>query len=754
MHLNICAFFAGVLALQWLPALWLGLAAIPLFIIALWLRRAPLIWLTAGILWAGAWAAYVQSSALLPDLEGETLIVTGRLTDFPARTATGWRFDLSAQSLRSAGRAWPAPHRIRLSWYEPDAGDEPPQLGERWQLAVRLRRPWGMRNPGTFDYERWLFGHRIGATGYVVPSRHNRRLAAASCGSIPYWRARLFARLEQQLGDAAHPGILTALLLGKQDAISEEEWRLLRDTGTAHLISVSGLHISLSAAIGFLFARGLCSLFPPLLLRLPAQSAGWLGAAATASLYSALAGFSLPTVRAFIMLLVALVQRARGQYIVGADTLCAALFIVLLLDPLCVLDASFWLSFAAVAFIFWMLGGRAGPVSLPARLCRIHLALALGLAPLAAQFFQQNPLLGPLANLFAVPWVSFLILPCEVAGVLLGLCGFELGAWFIGVADAATSYMMSYLMRIAALDFATIETAPAGLSGVICAAVGVLLLLLPRGLPGRWLGCVWLAPLVIGSPQRPVFGEAHLHVLDVGQGLAAVVETERHVLVFDTGPHVGTFDAGAEVLVPFLKQRRIARVARLILSHSDNDHAGGAEALMAALSVESVLHGGEGGKGNPCRAGMHWRWDGVEFEILHPGATRFERDNDGSCVLRITAGGARALLPGDVEAAGEATLLAHAERLDADVLVAPHHGSRTSSSQALVNAVAPRYVVFASGYRNRFGFPAPEVVARYEAAGAETFTTFEAGALTFVLNEDLSPPRRYRANHRKYWHSR
>ena len=756
MHLYICAFFAGILVVQGLPALWPALAAIPFLVIALLLRVAPLGWFSAGVLWAGVWAVAGLSSALQPELEGETVIVTGTLTDFAARTASGWRFDLRLQSLRTAGREWPAPQRIRLSSYRAHDAEAPSRPGERWQLAVRLRRPWGLRNPGTFDYERWLFSHRIGATGYVVQSRYNARLAPASRWSIQHWRARLFERLAAQLRDAEYPGILTALLLGKQDEITEAEWRLLRATGTAHLVSVSGLHISLAAAFGFLAARGLWSLFPPLLLRLPAQSAGWLGAAAASLGYAALAGFSLPTLRSLIMLLAALLQRARGQYLVGADTLGIALFIVLILDPLCVLDVSFWLSFVAVGVIFLTLGGRAGAVSLPARLCRVHFALALGLAPLSAAFFRQNPLLGPLANMFAIPWVSFLVLPCEAAGVLLDLGGFEAGAWFISNADAATSFMMSYLMRLAEFDFATVAMAPPGMWSIVCAGVGALVLLLPSGVPGRWLGCAWFAPLLFGSSPRPAPGEANLYVLDVGQGLAAVVETAQRVLVFDTGAHVGSFDAGAEVLVPFLEQRRIKHVDRLVISHSDNDHAGGAAALAAAVPIRSVMRGGAGASArvDACRAGMRWRWDGVDFEILHPDGARYDRDNDGSCVLRVTASGASALLPGDIEAAGEQALLARRTQLNAEVLVAPHHGSRTSSSSAFVAAVAPRYVIFASGYGNRFGFPAPDVVERYRAAGAETFTTYEAGMLSFALNGKRAPPRRYREDHRRYWHSR
>lgn len=763
MRSGTIAFLAGILCLQWFPSLPTGgwiillLLSIPA---ALWLpmpwRLAG--WFASGFLWC-LWSAHSILGVSLPaELEGQDITLQGHVAGLPEQYEHRWRFLFDVAYRRVGNEQQPWPVRLRLSWY----GERPDRLrpGEQWQLQVRLKRPWGFHNPGGFDYERWLFGQRIRATGYV---RQEARLIDSS---VP-WRFRLDrfrhwlgAQLKQHLG--GQPGALfRALTVGDRRDIDPATWEALRVTGTAHLLAISGMHIGLLAALVFWLARRLWPLAGErALLWLPAPRAAALLASLAALAYAALAGFAIPTQRALIMLGVVMLALWRQRPVVPGQTLAWAALLVLLLDPLAVLSAGFWLSFAAVALILYALAGRREPSRFRQWL-RIQGWITLGLAPFLIGWFQQVSLVAPLANLLAIPLVSLLIVPLALLATVAVLFAPALAGVLMTPLGEALDGLMVVLATLAGWPAAHWQTGHGGFVVLVLLMAGLLILLSPRGLPGRYLAPVLCLPLLLGAAPRPPPGQAWLTLLDVGQGLAAAVQTRSRLLVFDTGPRFSDrFDTGSAVVVPYVRNSGYRAIDTLIISHGDNDHIGGLASVREVLGVGRILTSVpqriDGDGVEACRAGQQWQWDGVKFTILAPRAGHGV-DNDASCVLRIEAGGQAALLSADIEQAGEALLVRHAaDALPASILVAPHHGSLTSSTPAFVKAVNPEYVLYPVGYRNRYRFPRSPVVERYRGIGARQMRVDEEGAIRYVLGEPAGVRKlfSYRDLHRHYWHSR
>ncbi len=712
---------------------------------------------------AGAWvlglalfwqAADQRLAGRLPlPLEGRDLVVCGRIASLPEQAGRTLRFRLDP--VAGAPDCISIQTRLRLSWYR--AGQHP-RGGEVWRLRVRLKRPAGFLNPGGFDYERWLLVQDIGATGYVRRDRDNRRLARGD--GLTALRQTLHDRLADRLGQTPGAGVLLALLLGTRQGVDDAQWARFRDTGTGHLMAISGLHVGLAAALGAGLGGWLWSRSARLCTWLAAPRAALLAGLALAAAYALLAGLSIPTRRALVMLAVLALALGTGRQVRRRDGWALALIAVLLADPLAPLAAGFWLSFLAVGLILYLAAGRsAGRKGVRGRLAglRIPVLLALGLAPVSLLVFQQASLVGWLANLVAVPWVGAAVVPAGLAGLVLEALGLP-GGWLLGLAARAFAGLdAGVLAPLAGLPFAA-ASAAIGPAAFALAAFGTLWLLAPRGVPGRALGALMWLPVVQPAVQGPPPGMADVTLADVGQGLGLVVRTHRHLLVYDTGPRFPSgFDTGAAVLVPLLRAQGVRAVDRLVISHGDNDHIGGARSLLAALPVYSVLTSvPERLPGRPlraCRRGQSWRWDGVRFEMLHPVAGQ-PPGNDASCVLRVTAAdGSRLLLPGDIERATERALVRELPAaLRAEVLVAPHHGSATSSTPAFIAAVAPDWVLYPVGYRNRYGFPRAEVRARYAAAGAQALDTARGGAIRFRLGAGTVRPQAMRQHGRRLWH--
>lgn len=759
------AFLLGILALQQVAVLpgWPWLVAL-LLLFAFFLSRTSrysVLGLLAaacfGFLWAGLHAHLIIQPGLEPHLEGEELLLSGVIVSLPQEEERRLRFVFAPEAGWLAERAVTVPKRLRLSWYN----DYPKGLmpGQHWQLLVKLKRPWGMMNPGGFDYEAWLFSRGIRATGYVRASPQNRMLGENPwVAPLQYFRAGLHQRLMHSLGEHPARGIITALALGERGAITDSQWEVLLASGTNHLVAISGLHVGLVAGLVFFLANLLWRRCPRCCLHLAAPKAAALVALCAGVFYAALAGFSIPTQRAMLMLALVLGAVLWQRPVVPWRTLLLAFWLVLLWQPMAVLEAGFWLSFAAVALILFGMGGRLGSGGLWWKWGRVQWLVAIGLMPLLLLFFQQGSLSAPLANLIAVPLVGFLVVPLTLLGTSLLLIWEPVGGALLQAAAAIVQWAWPVLEGLNQYVPMISRSAPAWT--LVPGMVGIVWLLMPRGWPLRRLGAVWLLPVLLVRPEPPASGTAEFTLLDVGQGLAAVVQTRQHALVFDTGPRFPSgFDTGEAVLLPFLRERGIDRLDLLIVSHGDNDHIGGARALTEGLPVSRLLTSVPRkipwADTESCRAGESWVWDGVHFAMLHPPERAGPgRGNDDSCVLRVTAGDQSVLLTGDIEAPAEQELLGSGADLSAQVLVAPHHGSKTSSTEAFIAAVGPQWVFYPVGYRNRYGFPRPHISQRYRQAGVQELASYRTGALSVTLGRGRLEPQAWREIARRYWHSR
>ncbi len=685
-----------------------------------------------GLAWSWGWCAWGLAHRLPVDLEGRDITVIGDVASLPASHHGTVSFDLALIRWPGSGRVHP--RRIHLTWYR---AHRFPRPGERWQLRVRLKRPHGLMDAGAFDYAGWSFRNGIDAVGYV---RHGigRRIAPAAGYPILRWRAAVEAALRKAVGHDPQRGLLEAVTVGDRADVSTAAWQILTRTGTVHLVAISGLHIGLVAGLVFTLVGGLWGALG-LSARAPARSAAIVAALAVALAYAALAGFSLPTRRAVLMLaayaVATLWRREHRRY---APLELAALAI-LVTDPPAVLAPGFWLSCAAVAALLYVVPAR-GPQGRVGRWLGVQWRLTLGLLPLLALAFGRMSTVGPAANLIAVPVFTLWVVPAALIGAVLAPLWPQGAATAFGGGMWGVHGLIAVLARLAALPWAQVALAQPPLWALAVAVLGAALLLAPRGVPGRWLGLALCVPLLWPPLPQPAAGAFSLTLLDVGQGLSAIVRTRAHTLVYDTGPsyHDGR-DAARSVVIPYLRARGAGRPDRLIVSHEDDDHAGGLPTLRAAFPGMQVLTGARDifRQLEPCLAGQHWRWDGVDFDVLSPRADGPGRGNDASCVLRVSSEGGSALLTGDIEAPAERRLLArYGAGLAADVLVVPHHGSTSSSTADFVRAVHPAFALFPVGYLNRWRFPKARVVARYRRIGATLLRTDTAGAIHMRFTED------------------
>ena len=831
MLLSALFFLGGiVLVQQWstLPSALPFALAVLLFagLFFLLRRRAPFFvsatlkysaLFVAGAGWAIVFAQQALQHRLPESLASKTMLVEGRVVGIPVIGKRVTRFYLAVEGVETAAPltalAVP-PRKIRLSWYSNKK--RPAQqinAGERWQFVVRLKPPHGFFNPGGFDYEGWLFQQGVDAVGYVrkpQPEKNwrNRRLSAPSPYTVDYYRQQLSDDIRRWLSPAeaggasehglsAMTGLVTALAVGDRAAIAPEQWQDMLHTGTNHLMAISGLHIGLAYLLGYLFGRRVLAYLVPAawLSRIPAQHIGIVCGVALALLYALLAGLSIPTQRALIMLSgFAIAALLRRNYR-ALDALGLALLLVLLWDPLSVLSPGFWFSFIAVAVIFYTLAGRAStqPDTRLLRFTgklglwvRLQLMITLALLPLSLYLFQQSSLVAPLANLVLVPYVSFLVVPVILLGLLLSPFVASASALCMMLAATLLQWVWPFIHALANLPFAYRVDGALSRWQLLAAALAMVALLLPRrvletrlaGLVGenvtaRYLPAIRL--LVAGLlflpvflwPRSPALPEAafKLTVLDVGQGLASVVQTRHHTLVFDSGARFGDrLDAGSSVVVPYLRANGIRQLDMLVISHGDADHIGGAASVLKAYPQTPVvgqdIEALAAAEKSPCVAGMGWQWDDVHFRFLHPSEQagnvaegRKRRRNNHSCVLLVASSAGRALLSGDIEKKVENQLLQQSLLPAVDVLVAPHHGSRTSSSAGFLDALQPELAIFAAGYRNRYRLPGEKVVARYRQRGVELFETGRAGAVSvsFIPGRGRMPAQAWRRTHRRYW---
>lgn len=742
------SFLAGLVGLLWLPSPppLGGLVVAPA---VFWLARVrwgrPVAWALAGALWALV-AVHGSLSARLPaELDGADVVVRATILDLPRPVPGGARFRARVVTLGNGG-SWSG--RVRLSWY----GD-PPTLrpGQIWSLEVRLKIPRGLLNPGGMDYEAHMFRSGFAATGYVRLRATAPRLISTGPGGVAGVRGTVDGRVQHALADHPMAGPVRALTVGYRAGMGPAHWEVLRATGTTHLMAISGLHVGMVAGLAFALARRVWP-WPASIATPRAAAVVALGAAAA---YAALSGFALPAQRALAMSGGFLLAVIMGRPVVSSHNLALSLLAVLLADPFAPLSSGFWLSFAAVAVILLAATGRLRPAGGAwRRWGQVHLVVAVGLTPVVLWSFGENPIVAPLANAIAVPWVGAVVVPMALAGTALVVPLPALGGGVLTLAAEALEIVW-WLLQVLSEGGWVYRVRPPW-PAVAAAMVGVALLLGPRGLGVGMAGLLWLIPVLEPAPNPPGDGVARATVLDVGQGLAVVVRTRHRTLVYDTGPPLGPgFDATRAAVIPFLERAGVQRVDTLVVSHADSDHSGGARSLLEAMPVGRVFGPPEVPGAQPCLRGLAWDWDGVRFRVLHPGRGETWTDNSGSCVVHVATQGAALLLPGDLEAVAERWVATRqGDRLAAEVLVAGHHGSGTSTTEVFLRRVRPQYAVFATGYRNRWGFPAPEVVGRLVRRGVTLTNTARCGAVTFALGPaGVVGPECWRHRATRLWHA-
>ena len=798
-------------AALWPPAaaVALALAALLGAALALGARRVPTVWrglalvaaaATLGHAFAEGRAGLRMAQALPEHLEGRDIIITGTIAELPRQGPQGWRFVFEVEQARLGapprrstaaagagdGRAEDMPpgtpvtlpERLSLAWYRGfDAGSlirapsEPVKAGDRWELTVRLRKPHGSLNPHGFDLEQWMFVQDLRASGYVRPGAV--RLAQAVAHPIERLRQRVRDAIFERIDDPRAAGVIAALAVGDQASIDSDDWALFRDTGIAHLMSISGLHVTMFAwlaasAVGVAWRRS-----RRCMLAVPTPLAARIGGLGLAFAYALVAGWGVPAQRTVLMLAVVAALRSSGLRWPTPLVLLAAAVAVTLLEPWALLQPGFWLSFAAVGLLMVSdlpaeVRGQADPGSAPtlARMrgaagtaLRTQWIASIGLAPLTLVFFQQVSIAGFVANLVAVPIVTLLVTPLALLGLLWG------GLW-----DAASWVLeaLYVLLRLlAGVPGAVWTSAAAPTWAAVAGLAGGAIAVMPVPWRLRLLGLPLMLPLLLPATPRPATGQFETVAVDVGQGTAVLVRTQHHLLVYDAGPRYSPeADAGQRLLLPLLRARGERTIDLLMLSHGDTDHVGGAESLLDALPVRASMSSlaedqpprSRLPEHRPCQAGDRWRWDGVDFQILHPSAEQPSgraRPNTLSCVVRVRdAQGRSLLLTGDIEAAQEALLVArHGDELRSDVLLVPHHGSRTSSTPAFLTAVAPQVAVVQAAYRSRFGHPAPDVMARYRSRSIAVARSDRCGAWTWPAGEPPVAARCERDDRRRFWHA-
>jgi competence protein ComEC len=795
MPFALLLFSLGVIAVSFapqLPPLWSLVFLFPLFVACWrWRTMRHCLAISLGLAWGIAVGHSLLAMQLDDDLAGKDLIITGHIQGLPERDDRRLRFNLRVNSaVTAAGQAIPVEHfpaKLQLSWYlyqrKGSLSDLPAlAIGDEWQLRVRLKRPRGFVNPAGFDYHAWLLRQGIGATGYVIDHRNNHHLNSGDdYFNLDDWINQQRYQLQQWIvarSKSSERGILIALLIGDSALVDKSQWARMQQTGTSHLIAISGLHVGFLAIFGFYVGLSLGKCVQLVWHRCPALMIAWCSAILCASFYSALAGFNIPTVRTLIMLVVFYLACLGRRSINIADIFCLALALVVVLDPLAALDMGFWLSFGAVALLLIYFSGRLVPkqtaepwsgysvANLIVGFIRSQWAMFIGLLVPLSVLVSSVSLVAPVANGIAIPLITFLVVPLLlVSAATRNLLG-DTSDFLLSGAGWLMEILKIFLEGLLAVGGAWSSPVVAfSPTLALLIALSCCVLLLPKGLFPRVLGWCGLLlgvglGIVIDPPNQP---DLKLNILDVGQGSAFVVQVGEKTLVYDTGPkYTDDFNAGSGIVAPYLYAQGINHINRLVVSHGDMDHAGGLTGLLEKIAVEH-LFAGEPEKIPPevantiesqsCHQASEWQWQKVRFQFLQFAQATGTSANNHSCVLLISYAGQHILLPGDIETSVENQLLRNQnlpEKLN--VLLAAHHGSRTSSGAGFVNKMQPEVVIYSAGYRSQHGHPHRQVRQRYQAVGSCELNTAYSGAILFEWDQgSLQLVREYRQSNRRYW---
>ncbi len=737
-----------------IDSLWVSFLPLVLLICALLPAFRVIGCFLAGFLWVSL-AMHWQLHQRLPEqMNNKRLVLTGEVINIPQTTPGSTKFLFAPSSFSEP--VVHLPPKIKLNWRN---APELLRPGQRWRLQVKLKQPYGYQNPGGFDYQRWLFSKGIQATGYVI-ERYPNTLLAESSLDLDGWRLAINRHIQQHCSDCRQSGLIQALATGYRGNIDRLTRRLLQQTGTAHLIAVSGLHIGIIAAVFYMIGLWLWRHIA--CLQRWAQSdvaivSSWLGGL----LYSLLSGFELPAQRAMMMLTVLLMTRLLRLPLNLLHTTVAAVLLVIVFSPLAVLSTSFWLTLNALMIIVFASLLLHHGQSWLKQLVIVQSLFALLYIPISLLVFNQWHPASFLANLIAVPWVSLLIVPANFLLLLLFWLPDSWLHWLYFLLDGLLDGLVRMLMWLSSHGFGAINMPAPSAWWLLLLVIGALLALQPGRFVSRFLLLMGLPLVIFWHPRQPPL--LSMAVLDVGQGTSIVLATANHTMVYDFGPgNRRSYSLGEWVVRPFLQQAGIRQLDGIILSHSDQDHIGGMYALQKDFADTLVLSGMKKdirqklpllSNVHDCHHAPSWRWDGVLFEFLQTRHEATDSDNDRSCVLMVTAGAQRLLLTGDIEQLQEQRLIdRYSGQLQADILIAPHHGSMTSSSVDFIAAVAARQVIFTSGFLNRWRFPRAQVIDRYRNSGAQIHNTAHSGAIMVSCNQTECRVERYRRRHARIWY--
>ncbi len=757
------AFVAGIyclMQLSYLPSLWL-IALLPLafFLARYFFTFRLVLFFFLGFCWALFCAQLKMSSVLDAEIEKADVLIKGVITSIPETSNGHVRFLIDVKEISAlSGQSFVSPGIVRLSWYKHKSIPVP---GEIWRLKVKLKRPYGFMNSGGFDYEAWMLRQGIKATGYVKFDKQNQRIGEVNSYFIQRLRHNIAYQLRSTL-DKPLLGLVLALTLGDRSQLEAEQWQVLSQTGTNHLIAISGLHLSLVAGFIYFLARFIWSRVYFLTQRIPAPLFASIMAFLGAFIYALLAGFALPAQRALIMIAVFMIAMFSVRQVLVTNVICIALVLVLVLDPFAIIAVDFYLSFMAVIFILYISRFRISKHHHLTRWIRLQCLLSFALCPILIFWFKQIPLYSVLANLIAIPVIGFLVVPLTLIALVLMFPLPQFSQSLYELINKINEFQWSYLEFLSQQQNAIIPVAAPNLWSLLLAVIGVLILIMPKGLPARWLGLFFFMPLLFPLTEKFKQGEFEFVLLDVGQGLAAVIQTKEHTLVYDTGAQFSeSFNIGDAVIKPYLREKGINQISTLLISHGDNDHIGGADAVIENFRINNILSSvprsfaGQFSeeKLGYCYAGQKWHWDGVYFEILHPQEEDVFAGNNASCVLKVSSKQGSVLLTGDIEKEAEQSLIKrYNHELHADILLVPHHGSRTSSTEAFISAVLPKHAFISAGYRNRFGFPKKDIMRRYDVHGVKIFVSNKTGEISAKFRDEGLQIDEFRTKNSRFWH--
>ncbi len=750
MIVNGFFLLCGVLLVQQLALLPDVKMMVGLWVVTgiLFLRQHwPLFFLCFAVSGSILFAQLRLNDQLDESLQGRDITIQGIVNGLPAVDENRVRFDIKVIQADAE-----IPDLIRISWYWPDTSIK---AGQRWKMNVRLKKPHGHLNTAGFDYQKWLFEKGIGATGYVRNKPKPELLDDISPFSLSVLRQKIADQVYQNFQQSQHLGLVLALSLGERGKLDKHHWEVLRRTGTSHLVAISGLHIGLIASLAFYIGRRGWQLTG--IARFSSVQAGIYCALLAAVFYAFLAGFMLPTQRSLVMLGLIMLAVLWKRHINVRHVFVYTFCLVVLMNPMSILSASLWLSFGAVGLILFLLAGRLKQGNAWMAMGKINVLIGVGLMPILMLNFQQISLISPIANILAVPLLSLCVVPLLFCAVIFLWISPVIAEILFSLLEHILNFFWEMLAFFAGLPAASMETHQPGLIAVLLALVGVLLCFSPKGIPARYLGIVLCFPLIFNQHKPLSEQQFRFSLLDVGQGLAGVIQTRNHILVYDAGPRYSSrFDMGQQVVIPVLKSLNATQLDTLLVSHADNDHSGGVQSILAHLPVDDVIVSSAGivdRQYSLCQSKQNWVWDGVQFNLLSPPSTRFfNGKNNNSCVLQVSTPDFTLLLTGDIEQEAEQWLVnEYAETLRSDVLVAPHHGSQTSSSQHFLQHVAPHAVLISAGYKNRYRMPHKHVINRYERLGIKWWNTADTGAMTFD-STDWQNPELLNVTQGKYWH--